>query len=455
MRSQADIGSRRSEASAKQELPKRLADAYQSWLDAKRKALAAPPVPQDENARLLEFPPLRSLLARAGRRRLLWIAGLLTGVLVLALGGLLRREASVALPSAKVERGDVRITLSESGELRAAQQTTVSATNDKQIVWLVPEGARVAKGDLLIRFESNKYELAKSTAQSMLAVARADLAKATSEREARRSTEQKARLDYESLPELAEKGYINHNELEAARLAYEEVRAANQAFDAAIAAARANVDRAAQEVEVQQGKLDEGTVYAPCDGVVVYATSGDPASPVKISVGMIPFEGQPLLYLPDTSSMVVDAEISEFDLGKVHVGSRAELRLDAYPEARFGGEVASVGALARQKISRVTGKASGVKVFDVQVKVLDDDERIKPGLSTSVDFLVSEHAGALYVPLAAVFVDELDRTVAYVKNGRGAEQRLLELGGSTDRIAIVTQGLAEGEEVLLVAPEPG
>ena len=397
----------------------------------------------------------RMLRVQVQRHRVLWSAGPLVLALALVLLGFLHRDPGVVLPTARVERGDVRITLSESGELRAAQQTTVSATNDKQIVWLVPEGAHVAKGELLIRFESNKYELARSTAESMLAVARADLAKAKSEREARRSTEKKARLDYESLPELAEKGYINQNELEAARLAYEEVRAANLAFDAAISAARANVDRAAQEVAVQQRKLDEGSVWAPCDGVVVYATSGDPANPTRISVGMIPFEGQPLLYLPDTSSMVVDAEISEFDLGKVQPGSRAELRLDAYPEARFAGEVVSVGTLARHKISRITSKATGVKVFDVRVRVLDDDERLRPGLSTTVDFLVSEHPGALYVPLAAVFLDELDRTVAWVKNGRGAEERLLELGGSTDRIAIVTKGLSEGDEVLLVAPEHG
>jgi multidrug resistance efflux pump len=104
----------------------------------------------------------------------------------------------------------------------------------------VPEGARVSKGDLLVRFESQKYELAKSTAESMLAVAKADLARAQSEREARRSTERKALLEYEALPELAEKGYINKSELERARLAYQEVKDANQAFDAAVQAARAN-----------------------------------------------------------------------------------------------------------------------------------------------------------------------------------------------------------------------
>jgi HlyD family secretion protein len=396
---------------------------------------------------------VRQLLARAGRRPLLWIAAPAALLLAGALAGFLGRDPDVALPTAQVERGDVRITLTESGELRAGEQTTVSAANDKMITWLVPEGTHVKKGDLLIRFEAGKYELSRNTARSVLEVARADLAKALSEREARQATEAKARLDYESLPELAEKGYINHNELEAARLAYQEVRSANLAFDAAVAAARANVARAEQDLAVEQRKLDEGTVYAPCDGVVVYATGNDPATPIRISVGMIPFEGQALLYLPDTSSMIVETEISEFDLGKVQVGSQAELRLDAYPEARFRGEVIAVGSLARQKISRITGKATGVKVFDVKLEVLDDDERLRPGLSTTVDFLVSERAGALYLPLSAVFMDELDRTVVYVKSARGTEERLVELGGSTDRIAIVEKGLAEGDEVLLVQPE--
>jgi RND family efflux transporter MFP subunit len=389
----------------------------------------------------------------SGRRRRVALALALGAPVLLAASLLLPRSATVSIPTAKVERGDVRLTLSESGELRAAQQTTVSATNDKTITWLIPEGTRVKQGDLLVRFEAQKYEIAKTTAESVLAVARAELTRALSERKARESTEQRVLLDYETLPELAEKGYINHTELEKARLAYEEVRAANSAFDASVAAARANVTRAEQEVQMQQQKLDEGLVYAPCEGVVVYAGAGDPAAPRKIAVGMIPFEGMPLLFLPDTSSMMVDAEISEFDLGKLRLGSRAELRLDAYPELRFQGEVASVGALARQKMSRVTGKPTGVKVFDVTVQVQGDDERLKPGLSASLEILVSEHPGALYLPLAAIFVDELDRTVVYLRDGRSVEERVVELGGSTDRIAIVSRGLAEGDEVLLAAPQ--
>jgi HlyD family secretion protein len=233
------------------------------------------------------------------------------------------------------------------------------------------------------------------------------------------------------------------------------VRAANRAFDAAISAAHANVERAEQAVEVEQRKLDEGEVHAPTDGVVVYATGPDAANPVKISVGMIPYEGQPLIYLPNTSEMMVETEISEFDLGKVDVGTRAELRLDAYPGARFKGEVINVGALARQKISRATGKPTGVKVFDVKIRVSEADPRLRPGLSATVDFLVDELNDALYVPIAAVFVDELDRMVAYRQVGGDVEARPLVLGGSTDRIAVVSEGLEEGDQVLLVAPEPG
>jgi hypothetical protein len=85
------------------------------------------------------------------------------------------------LPTTRVERGDVRITVTESGELRAAHQATVSAPTDKQIVWLVPEGSVVAEGDDLVRFESTKYEIARNGAESALAVARADLQRALSD----------------------------------------------------------------------------------------------------------------------------------------------------------------------------------------------------------------------------------------------------------------------------------
>jgi len=366
--------------------------------------------------------------------------------------GWLATDAEASIPRARVQRGPVRVTVVETGELRAAQQVTISAPTDKTIVWLAPEGSRVAKGDPLVRFESRKYVISTGAAESALAVTEADLRRARNDLAAQHSAEQKALLDYQALPPLAEKGFITKNELEAARLAYEEVRSKTRSMKAQLDAAEANVARAKQDVNEQERKLGEGEIHAPRDGVVVYAVHGDGTTQRKIAVGMLPFEGMDLMYLPDPDTMLVETEISEYDLAKIRVGSEVRIRLEAYPEIPFAGRVQRVASLARQKISRATGKPTGLKIFDVEVEVLDKDERLRPGLTAVVEILVSEHPDALYVPLAAVFVDALDRLVAYRLNGQGWVPAPIEIAGSTDQVVIVTDGLSEGETIALVRP---
>ena len=383
------------------------------------------------------------------------IAGAVLGVLALAAVAFTMSAgpgSQNTIPSAPVKRGDVRITLSESGELRAEHQATIQASNDKMIVWLAPEGAWVKKGDLLVQLDSSKYEIQRSGAHSGLEMARANLEAAYSAVEGQKNAERQAELDYEKLPALADKGFINRTEVESARLAYEKVRSARRSFEAAVVAARANVEQAEQEVHRSQRKYDLGAIVAPRKGLVVYAHVGAPGSNRKIQVGMTPFEGMDLMFLPDLSSMIVETEISEVDVSRVHVGSPTEVRLDAYPDLSFQGEVALVSGLARAKISRVTGKPTGLKVFDVTVKLLETDDRLKPGLTATTDILVSQHEEALYIPIAAVFLDEIDQTVAYVRSIGGTEARTITIGNTSDRVAIVEDGLEDGEVVLLEAP---
>lgn len=390
------------------------------------------------------------------RKRALTIGGIAALLAVVAFAaGFFDGSGGVAgVPSAVVKRGDVRITLTETGELRAEHQATIQATNDKMIVWMAPEGSFVKEGDLLVQLDSSKYVIQRSAADSGLEMAKAQLEAARSDLEQQGNAERQAKLEYEKLPELAEKGFINQNEVATARLNYEKVLSARRSYEAAVVAAKANVERAAQEVQQSQLKYDLGAIKAPREGLVVYARVGDEGSNRKIDVGMTPFEGQDLMYLPDLSSMVVDTEISEVDLARVRPGSTAEIRLDAYPDASFRGEVATISGLARRKISRVTGKPTGLKVFDVAIKVLDQDERLRPGLSITTEILVDDYRDSLYMPVSAVFLDELDQTIAYVRRRGGVDPVPIELAASSDRVAIVSQGLEEGDEVLLEAPQP-
>jgi RND family efflux transporter MFP subunit len=285
-----------------------------------------------------------------------------------------------------------------------------------------------------------------------LLVAKAELSKALSELEAQRSKEEAARKNYESLPELAKKGFVMESEVEQARLAYMEVKSRTNSFQAAVDAARANVQRAERALAQQERKLREGVITAPRAGLVVYATVGNEETARKIEVGITPFEGMDLIYLPDISSMLVDAEISEVDLARLKVGMPVEIWLDAYPNDKFKGEVIKISDLAKRKISRITGKATGAKVFDVTVRVLAEDIRLKPGLTATVDIIVNHYESVLYVPLEAIFVDEHDQTIVYVKNKGRVESRKVVLGESNDRVAIVKEGLREQEEVLLTHP---
>ena len=154
------------------------------------------------------------------------------------------------------------------------------------------------------------------------------------------------------------------------------------------------------------------------------------------------------------SSQRIETQIGAADLARVHVESRAQIRLDGVPGVVFEGRVASVAVSAREKRSPRTGLATGIEVYDVVVEPLERDPRLRAGLAAGVQILVSEHPGVLYVPVGAIFLDDLDRPTVYVRTGRWAEARSVELVASDDRVAVLASGVEEGDEILIALP-PG
>ena len=80
--------------------------------------------------------------------------------------------------------------------------------------------------------------------------------------------------------------------------------------------------------------------------------------------------------------MKVNTTISENDFMKIAVGQKVTVRLDALPKVEFEGEIMYVGKLCRLKENK-----SKQKVFDVEVKILKSDERLKPGMTVSCEYL--------------------------------------------------------------------
>jgi RND family efflux transporter MFP subunit len=357
----------------------------------------------------------------------------------------------IQVPTADVQQGDLTLTLSEVGELKATRSATISAPNDKLIIYLAPEGSWVKKGDLLVQLESEKYKIGISEQQSALDKAVAQLKKAESDLESQRFKEEAAKKNYESLLGLKAKGFAMESEVEESRLAYLELKSKTTSFEAAVDQERSNVGFSRGGLDQMKHKLAANAVFAPMDGLVVYATVGRPEDGKKVEVGLTPYEGQPLMYLPDITSMQVETEVNEMDVDKVKIGQPVSIALDAVPDASFKGKVSHIGSLAQLKVSKVSGKRTGVKVFDVTVDVLEADPRLRPGLSASVSILIDELKDVTYVPVEAVF-NENGKTVAYVKRGRRPRTIVVDCGTSNDKYVIIRSGLQAGDKVYLGQP---
>ncbi len=95
---------------------------------------------------------------------MIWIV---SGVVILAgiafaAGNFFQEELSLdAVPAATVERGELRISITESGTLQALQTVTLASeitSNRAKIVSIAPEGSYVEKGDLVIAFDKTAFE---------------------------------------------------------------------------------------------------------------------------------------------------------------------------------------------------------------------------------------------------------------------------------------------------------
>jgi HlyD family secretion protein len=357
----------------------------------------------------------------------------------------------VSVPTADVQHGDLTLVLTEVGELKATRSSTVSAPNDKLIIYLAPEGAWVKPGDLLVQLESEKYKIGINEQESSLSRAVAQMKKAQSDLESQKYREESAQKNYQSLLELKGKGFAMDSEVEEARLAYLELKSKTASFDAAVDQEKSNVEFSRGGLDQMKHKLSANAVFAPMEGLVVYANVGRPEDGKKVEIGMTPYEGQPLMYLPDITTMQVETEINEMDVEKLKPGQPVAITLDAVPDVNFKGKVATIGSLAQHKVSKVSGKRTGVKVFDVIIDVTEPDPRLRPGLSANATILIGELKDVTYVPVEAIF-NEDGKTVAYVKKGRKPKRILVECGAANDKFVVIKSGLQTGDKICLGQP---
>jgi len=148
-------------------------------------------------------------------------------------------------------------------------------------------------------------------------------------------------------------------------------------------------DTKIQDVRVRQIKDDLAhfakiipmlTIRTPVAGVFQRGVSW--RTDAMFNVGDMVYSGNPMGNVPELKWMKVNTFVNENDFLRIRIGQKVTVRLDALPEITFDGEIAYIGRLCHVK-----EKNSRQKVFDVEVKMLEPDERLKPGMTVSCEFL--------------------------------------------------------------------
>ncbi|WP_397571358.1 efflux RND transporter periplasmic adaptor subunit [Schlesneria sp. T3-172] len=303
----------------------------------------------------------------------------------------------------------------------------------------------------------------------------------------------RAQESYEYVQRLAKKGYRTQNDLESERIAVETQKINLKLVQGefmvlekytegrTLAELEANVKEYGREIERTESKtraalsqkvaelrareltyeveskkyerlvaqIKACKIYATQDGQVVYANirDGRPTENVMIDVGVAVRERQPIINLPDLDSMKVNARIHESRISMVRPGMSAIVKIDAYPEETFHGEVDSVASVP----SSTGGFGSTTREYDAVVRITDSSDKVnklRPGLTASTEILVERREDVLQIPLQANLSFGAKQYV-FAANGRKVELRAVKVGKSNANFLEILDGLTEGEGVVM------
>lgn len=179
------------------------------------------------------------------------------------------------------------------------------------------------------------------------------------------------------------------------------------------------------------GAAPGGGGQANAPGVSTHTAVGSPVS-----------AGTGILMVVDVSELGLVAEVDETDVLLVKEGVAAEAELDAAPGVKLDASVTAIDVLP-------TANSRGAVAYKVHLVLKPGSVTPRPGMSALVRLRVREASDAVAVPAAAVFSSD-GKDVVWVRAADGtAQRRVVTVGVSGRDVLQITDGLSEGESVVV------
>jgi membrane fusion protein (multidrug efflux system) len=171
---------------------------------------------------------------------------------------------------------------------------------------------------------------------------------------------------------------------------------------------------------------------------------GNTVTPVG---GVIESTDSSMFVVEDLDTLMLRVNVPERELAKISVGQSAELTFDAVPNRSFLGKISLISPYVN----------ADTATFAVRIHVTDKDSLLRPGMFARVAIVYERRLDALQIPRTALLDGDGPPKVFVIKDGKAVE-RAVQLGLSNGAWIEVTQGLKDGEQVVVVghgAVKPG
>jgi|SRR6056297_356685 len=363
--------------------------------------------------------------------------------------------------------GYFEVTITSSGELQAQNSTSITAPenmrqfriNNVPILNLVPEGTVVERGQFVAELDRSSLANTLQDAQLSLEEEETQLEQARLDSTLTLSAARNNIVDLEYAAEQAQL-VVEQSQYESpavqrqVQIEHEQsqlrLKQAKENYETQVKQAEANVRRRQTEVQEERNDvqrireiLNQFTIYAPENGMVIYKRNRDGS---KVKEGSSISAWDPVVAeLPDFSVMESVTYINEVDIQKVRTGQLVDIGLDAISDKKLTGEVTSVANIGEQRPN------SNSKVFQVTVRVNEADSSLRPAMTTSNTIHVSSVDSALYVPLETIHTYN-DVDVVYKREGQSAVMQQIVMGMMNENSVVVHEGVDISDRLYLSFP---
>ncbi|MBC8218295.1 MAG: HlyD family efflux transporter periplasmic adaptor subunit [Planctomycetes bacterium] len=221
-------------------------------------------------------------------------------------------------------------------------------------------------------------------------------------------------------------------------------------LEAALYEAQSRLERQKEVVRKLETNIANTMIYAPADGMVVYATSQDHhrGNTEPLDVGQQVRERQELIHLPTSDKVKAEIKVHESSMRKVKVGLPVVVTVDALSERTFTGRVVKIAMLPDAQMVWLN---PDLKIYTTEVHIDGDNSDLRTGMSCRASIVIEQYGDVVYVPVQAVVRIGEQPTVYVIKDGKN-EPRNVEIGLDNNRMVHVISGLEVGERVKLAPP---